>query len=99
MGLLHGNESIFEMFKYGTIKYCNCRDCDKVLLGESMQPMLQRAIVLGKNISMLPEPVAGRINGVPYCDSCLQVHQPPPGRATRDENPPSIDNGVRALEG
>ena len=82
---------------------CNCAGCGKELLGLGNPPGIKRKAGRGD----YPPLVGGRINGRPYCATCLnsdnsirRVHNSDcrKGRNGSGEWNGSADNGVRAME-
>ena len=63
-----------------TLTACNCASCGEVLLGERMRRVPRRPLarICMSQWSRIPEFVARRIDGRPYCPSCLmdRVHRP-----------------------
>jgi hypothetical protein len=56
------------------LKRVNCAGCEVELIGES-----GKEIVAGLKLSdrmKLPDPIAGRIKGRPYCQTCLDERIP-----------------------
>lgn len=82
------------------LRVCNCADCGRLLLGESMKDYW---LSLDDERKEQRQLVAGRILDRPYCYDCLRVSYPGGGNVRdvmwdTDDNP-SQQNAVRALEG
>ena len=75
------------------VKLCNCADCGRELLGESMRDL---------EIPTEVPHVKGRILGRPYCRSCLKIKRTAIRVASwlngMLEPDPSGENAVRELE-
>lgn len=69
--------TLVEAIREGLARMCNCRGCRRALLGESHRDEYERALRSGTKPYDLPQLVAGRINGVPYCRACLASDRPP----------------------
>jgi hypothetical protein len=78
------------------VKLCDCADCGRVMLGESMG--LWATTLSATQRARWPVLVGGRVRGRPYCHSCLAGKRVPAGRSGRLHNDGSQDNAVRCLE-
>ena len=56
---------------------CNCAGCSSLMLGSKHKDAVRAAKLAGEDIACLPPLVAGRMDGRPYCATCLDVRQPP----------------------
>jgi hypothetical protein len=60
------------------IKLCNCCQCNKELVGTKCLAGRKAKDFYSLD---LPERMAGRVNGRPFCQGCLlDFHRPPPSR-------------------
>jgi hypothetical protein len=71
------NTNLLQAIRDGIAKMCNCRICRRPLLGDCHRDEYDREIQAGTKPYDLPQLVAGRINGVPYCRACLSSGRPP----------------------
>jgi ribosomal protein L37E len=54
------------------LKFCNCAKCGAECLGDSFRDTYYRDWSMEQR-SLHPEPVAGRVDGRPYCVECFPV--------------------------
>jgi hypothetical protein len=87
------------------VKLCNCAQCDCELLGKSMTNLLRAGFLDHLNKpNPLPELVAGRMLGRPYCLACISTPKPKvkPARGWshhyKTDDDPAQQNAVRELE-
>lgn len=79
------------------LRYCNCAECECLLLGDSHAPWYAR--LSAKEQGKLPPLVFTRVKGRPYCITCGMRSLPPPLPATReDDGSPWQQNAVREME-
>lgn len=88
------------------LKYCNCAECDCLLLGDSCAAWYHQLTEAKKEEH--PKPVACRIWGRPFCSTCARVKRRgnmlnPPARIRKIERESygsaNWDNVTKAYEG
>jgi len=86
-----------ETYRGKELKYCNCAECNQVLLGRSFLSWYRG--LSAKSRDQLRPITAGHINNRPYCDVCLQTAELVGHLGIKEEIGPSQQNASRHLEG
>lgn len=82
---------------YGpSIKMCNCAECGRECLGESNLSWWYK---MAEKEKVYHPIVAGRINGRPYCNLCVNTRPIPNRPGPKNDTSPSQENAIKALEG
>ena len=85
------------MYLPDNVTLCNCAECGCDLIGGKSLAWYRERSEAEK--MTIPTPVLGRINGRPYCCSCLSKKNPYARPGRKEDMAPSQENAIRNLEG
>jgi hypothetical protein len=94
---------------FDDLKLCNCAECGREIAAPGQESLL-RLLRSRRGGDPIPQPLAGRVAGRPYCPACLfpsrggtgtESARPPrqSPRGESDGDDPSREKAIRDLEG